>query len=125
MKLINAFILISVLLFVGCGMQQGLKPEAPTGTSTQTPTASSQLDSEHANRQSPGLQQVSLNQVDQSLSMAEAMNRKILRNADLVLEVADPALSQRQITSIAETLGGFVVSSESRQRQTEDSGSRN
>ena len=52
--------------------------------------------------------------------MAEAMNRKILRNADLTLEVGDPAEAQRKITSIAESLGGFVVTSESKQRQVGD-----
>ena len=67
-------------------------------------------------------QQVSLNQADQSQSMAEAMNRKILRNADLTLEVPDPSATQRKITSIAESLGGFVVTAESKQRQSGDSG---
>jgi uncharacterized protein DUF4349 len=66
-------------------------------------------------------EQVSLNQVDQSQSMAEAMNRKIIRNADLTLEVGAPAEVQRKITSIAESVGGFVVTSESKLRQVGDS----
>jgi hypothetical protein len=65
-------------------------------------------------------QQVSLNQADQSQSMAEAMDRKIIRDADLTLEVGAPAEAQRKITSIAESLGGFVVTSESKQRQIGD-----
>ena len=52
--------------------------------------------------------------------MAEAMNRKILRNADFQLEVSDPTVAQRQITSMAESLGGFVVTSESKQRDGGD-----
>ena len=59
-------------------------------------------------------------QADQSQSMAEAMNRKILRNADFQLEVSDPTVAQRQITSMAESLGGFVVTSESKQRDVGD-----
>lgn len=66
-------------------------------------------------------EQVSLNQADQSQSIAEAMNRKIIRNADVTLEVGAPAEVQRKITSIAESLGGFVVTSESKLRQVGDS----
>ena len=64
--------------------------------------------------------QVSLQQADQSQSMAEAVNRKILRNGELTLEVPDPAAAERKITSIADTLGGFVVTSESKQHDTGD-----
>ena len=63
------------------------------------------------------VQKVSLNQADESKSMAEAMNRKILRNADFKLEVIDPTVAQHKITSMAELLGGFVVTSESKQRE--------
>lgn len=71
--------------------------------------------------ENPKLTQVSLNQADQSQSMAEAMDRKIIRNADLTLEVGAPAEVQRKITSIAESLGGFVVTSESKLQQIGDS----
>src|SRR5258705_4786356 len=66
------------------------------------------------------MQEVSLKQADQSQSMAEAMDRKIIRDADLTLEVGAPAEAQRKIPSIAETLGGFVVTSESKQRPSGD-----
>ena len=62
--------------------------------------------------------QVSLDQAGQSQTIAEAMDRKILRNADLTLEVSAPPETQRKIASIAESAGGFVVTSESKQRQT-------
>jgi hypothetical protein len=64
--------------------------------------------------------QVSLQQADQSQSMAEAANRKVLRNGDLTLEVASPEDAERKITSIADALGGFVVTSESKQHDTGD-----
>lgn len=70
-------------------------------------------------------QNVSLNQADQSQSIgeaAEALNRKIIRNADLTLEVGVPMEAQRKITWVAESLGGFVVTSESRQRESGDPG---
>lgn len=62
--------------------------------------------------------QVSLKQAGDSQSIAEAMDRKIIRNAELTLEVAVPQDVQRKVSSIAESLGGFVVTSESKQRPT-------
>jgi len=62
--------------------------------------------------------QVSLAQAGQSQTIAEAMDRKILRDANLTLEVSAPEDTQRKISSIAESLGGFVVTSESKQRQS-------
>lgn len=122
MKLIKVSTLIVSLLLAGCNMRQSAPAESQSGTPTQQAA-----DAEQAGRRSQvntqgHTQQVSLNQADQLLSMAEAMNRKILRNAELMLEVSDPLVANRQITSIAESLGGFVVSSESRQRPTEESG---
>lgn len=125
MKLIKVSTLIVSLLLAGCSMRQSRQSapaESQAGTATQSAT-----DAEQAVQRSDAYtkgqtQQVSLSQADQSLSMAEALNRKILRNAELMLEVSDPMVANRQITSIAESLGGFVVSSESRQRPTEESG---
>ena len=64
--------------------------------------------------------QVSLQQAGQSQSIAEAANRKILRNGELTLEVPAPAEAERKITSIADAVGGFVVTSESKQHETGD-----
>lgn len=44
----------------------------------------------------------------------QAFDRKIIRNAQLDIELDNPADAQRQLTTIAETLGGFVVTSEAR-----------
>jgi hypothetical protein len=43
-----------------------------------------------------------------------AVERKIIRDAELNIEVAAPAEGQRKLASIAEAHGGFVVTSESR-----------
>jgi len=67
---------------------------------------------------------VSLKQADQSQVFGEAMNRKIIQDADLTMEVDSPVESQRRVTSIAEAHGGFVVTSESKQRQSEDPSQR-
>jgi len=88
------------------------RPEVKEGfvASERKSVASTQPESE--------MTKVSLDQAGQSQTIAEAMDRKILRNADLTLEVSAPQETQRKIASIAESAGGFVVTSESKQRQT-------
>ena len=119
------FLGLPLLLVAGCGREQSSTRNAEgtinTATAGSADNAMAMRD-QVAEPNGPMMQHVSLNQADQSQSMAEAMNRKILRNAELTLEVPDPGASQRQITSIAESLGGFVVTSESKQRQTRESG---
>lgn len=121
------FLILSLLVLAGCDTEKRSASESPqtAKTSTAKPTGDTEgfIDQKPVGEpQSPVMQQVSLNQADQSHSMAEAMNRKILRNADLTLEVSDPSAAQRKITSIAESLGGFVVTSESKQLKSGDSG---
>jgi len=112
-------LILPIFLLAGCNSakRSDLKSNegAKSGFLAEQPVARANLAD-----QNPATSQVSLNQADQSQSMAEAMNRKILRNADLTLEVGAPAEVQRKITSIAESLGGFVVTSESKQSQTGD-----
>ena len=69
-------------------------------------------------------QKVSLSEADQSQLINEAVERKIIRNADLSLEVDSPAQAQHRITSIAESQGGFVVTSEAKQRENIDPSKR-
>lgn len=63
---------------------------------------------------------VSLAQTDAARANEGAAERKIIRNAELNMEVNSPADVQRKITSIAESHGGFVVSSDAKQRDSED-----
>lgn len=65
-------------------------------------------------------QNVSLTQADSANTVSQALERKIIRNANLTVEVASPAETQRKIVSIAESHQGFVVTSESTQRTSED-----
>jgi hypothetical protein len=119
------FLILPLLLVGGCNLMRrpqsdrAQSPASPTTTTAERYTGNLKEQS-RANEQNQNLTQVSLTQADQSQSMAEAMNRKILRNAELTLEVASPTEAQRKITSIAESLGGFVVTSESKQRQSPD-----
>jgi len=59
---------------------------------------------------------VSLNNVTAADTASQAFDRKIIRNANLTIEVTSPADIQRRIVSIAESHQGFVVTSEATQR---------
>jgi hypothetical protein len=61
-------------------------------------------------------QKVSLSDVDKAESTAEAFDRKIIRNADITIEVDSTTETQHRITSIAEQHCGFVVTSDAKQR---------
>jgi hypothetical protein len=61
-------------------------------------------------------QQVSLTDGEKIAEVSAAADRKIIRNADLTIEVASPTETQHRIASIAEMHGGFVVTSEAKQR---------
>lgn len=122
------FLILSLSLLAGCGSALRSRSESAERFETKS-TASEGLSAGNAyDSQSKGQPaapaQVSLNQADQSHSIAEAMDRKILRDANLTLEVETPAEVQRKISSIAESLGGFVVTSESKQRQVENGGQK-
>ena len=69
-------------------------------------------------------EQVSMNQVDTAASAAEAADRKIIRNANLTMEVDSTSDMQHKVTSIAESHGGFVVTSEAKQRESADPAKR-
>ncbi len=70
------------------------------------------------------LKQVSLTQADDLASTAEAADRKIIRNANLSMEVNSTTEASHRVTSIAESHGGFVVTSESKQREDADPAKR-
>lgn len=114
-------LLLSLLLFAGCAgaSRSAHESAAPASSSADRNgiVASNKTDVPPNN---PTMQQVSLHQVDQAQSIAEAMDRKIIRNADLALEVGAPNDAQQKVGSIAESLGGFVVTSESKLRPTGD-----
>lgn len=113
-------LILSLFILAGCNLARRSQSDRAYSASQPTAHQDSIAQRARVNEQTLAPAQVSLNQADQSQSMAEAMNRKILRNADLTLEVGAPTETQRKITSIAESLGGFVVTSESKQRQSAD-----
>lgn len=69
-------------------------------------------------------QKVALTQMDKAGATAEPIDRKIIRNAEITMEVASTTDTQHHVTSIAEANGGFVVTSEAKQRENVDPAQR-
>lgn len=69
-------------------------------------------------------QKVSFTDIDKAESTAEAADRKIIRNADITIEVGSTTEVQQRVTVIAESHGGFVVTSEAKQREDIDPAKR-
>lgn len=68
--------------------------------------------------------EVSLADATKAETSVEAVERKIIRNADITIEVASTSEAQHRVTSIAEAFGGFVVTSEAKQRESVDPAQR-
>jgi hypothetical protein len=60
-------------------------------------------------------QKISLDANAQNAPVTVVPERKVIRNAELTVEIESPAEAQRRLASVAESHGGFVVTSESRQ----------
>lgn len=125
---------IAVLLFafsIACGSaQRGIESNISTSGTLErvsSPQASSDKNSLVRNSGGGGgggnsnvmvveepltAQQISLNQAETSQNQPVAVERKIIRHADLNLEAASPEDSMTKITAIAESKGGFVVESQ-------------
>ena len=69
-------------------------------------------------------QPVSLIAADSAETVSAAADRKIIKNAELTLEVASPQEAQRNVATIAEQHGGFVVTSETKQTENRDRSKR-
>jgi hypothetical protein len=114
-------IFLLALLSFSCSAGQRAFSTAPVAQKDSAPKTE-----EAAKTQNYGAQpqQVSLNDVDKEGSTAEAADRKIIRNADITIEVPSTTDAQHKVTSIAERNGGFVVTSEAKQRESNDPAQR-
>jgi len=114
-------ILLLALLSFSCSASN-----QPTASSTLVAQKDEAPAKEAAKTQNYGAQpqQVSLTDVDREGSTAEAAERKIIRNADITIEVPSTTDAQHRVTSIAEAHSGFVVTSEAKQRESNDPAQR-
>lgn len=67
---------------------------------------------------------VSLDQTEKAEEISAAADRKIIRDANLTMEVPSTTDTQHRIASIAESHGGFVVTSEAKQRESTEPAKR-
>jgi len=120
------FAMLALGIFVACGGAYERRSNQAASTKPEAEKFSEADAKAAAKGQLSGssLRSVSLQQADQTQSITEAMNRKIIQDAEVELEVDSPLETQRSVTSLAESHGGFVVTSESKQRQSEDPSQR-
>ena len=126
------FLLLLAVLSFACAQRQSSNYSMSPTTSTETKDYEKAVLAESKVATEVGRvpyndstqQGVSLFQADQSQLISEAVDRKIIRNAELSLEVDSPSEAQHRITSIAESQGGFVVTSEAKQREHTDPSKR-
>ena len=67
---------------------------------------------------------VSLDETVKEEETSAAADRKIVRNADLTMEVPSTTDTQHRVVAIAEAFGGFVVTSEAKQRENSEPANR-
>jgi Domain of unknown function (DUF4349) len=125
MKLFIAVTCITFLLGIAACTRSGSPQDYASTGSTATRTVpegrvsggggGAQQQADAVRNEQAGIQAVSLVQAGESqASQQVAVERKIIRDADIQLEVASPAEGQRKLGAIAEAHGGFVVTSEAR-----------
>lgn len=118
----SPIILLLVLLSFSLSCSRQYQAEVRSvGTARPDQTAAEQAKPENYGAQQ---QKVSLTDVDRAESTAEAAHRKIIRNADITMEVPSTTEAQHRVTAIAESHGGFVVTSEAKQRENNDPAKR-
>ncbi len=119
MRLTLIFVLtLSLAALTGCAV--GSRDEAPPQTASSAPdSAAANGAAGEARGGDATMKTVSLQQTEDSpppANAAAAVERKIIRNAALTLEADDPPKAVQRVASMAESRGGFVVTSESRQQ---------
>jgi hypothetical protein len=130
--LIVCVLVVNLLAFSGCSANKagGARPDyttqsSPPAAPAERPAAANDSVSPYSGmtKASEGsMQRVkaqtedsSLTKADNAQAASEAIERKIIRNGKLTIETDSPTSGQSKITSIAESLGGFVITSEFKQ----------
>ncbi len=140
MKFLTALFLTAMLLSLGgCDFAKPKMSAADQAPSPQTsrpaqpeaksPAAGDTVESasgstrvQRQGSQNVATKPVSLQKADDVHAQSQATDRKIIRNGNLTIEADDPQDGLRRITSVAESLGGFVVTSEFKQNDSRSTG---
>ena len=125
--------ILSVLIlgFSACDSAESERMQSKTVANSEAAPAAqtnTQLADKAEAREAPSgfveFKKVSLAETEHAAEAATAIDRKIIRNADLTLEVPSTTDTQQKIVSIAESHGGFVVTSEAKQRDSQEPAQR-
>ena len=122
----SPFILLLLLVFsISCSRQEATTRSVVTDSPAQVEatTAPKPEGLMKSNEAAPE-PKVSLAEINKAAATNEAADRKIIRNADITIEVASTTEAQQRVTFIAEFHGGFVVTSEAKQREDVDPAKR-
>ena len=120
MKSPTILLLVLLSFTVSCSRANNAPP-APTQSAA--PVAQSQVEADKTAPRSAGYLTDNF-KYDAAKADIPAVDRKIIRNADITIEVDSTSEAQHRVTSIAEARGGFVVTSEAKQRQSVDPAQR-
>ncbi|MBD0370261.1 MAG: DUF4349 domain-containing protein [Pyrinomonadaceae bacterium] len=121
MRTLAIVVLLAALAALGaCSsrrMSEAEEPAAQRGATAPVPQEKSTgaAPGNASTIQDGEMKPASLQNAQNSQPNVTVTERKLIRNADMLLESANPSESQRRISSIAEAHGGFVVTSESKQ----------
>jgi Domain of unknown function (DUF4349) len=112
---------LALALAALAGCAGGAMQHAPEPVSS-APNSSAQAPGAAGGGGDAAMKTVSLQQTEDSTPQQQpdapaAAERKIIRNATLTLEADDPSKAVQRVASVAESRGGFVVTSESRQQR--------
>ena len=122
----NTAVLLSVLFVLLLGgtscMRSAEKLSARTAQADQNEATKAEVAQGLVG--SAELRKVSLPNTEQADETSPAIDRKIIRNADLTIEVPSTTDTQQKIVSIAEANGGFVMTSEAKQKESQEPSQR-
>ena len=117
-------LLVLLVLSVSCSRQEATTNSVPRESSAQVPAAAPKPDGFIQMNSGDQEPKVALAELNKAALTNEAADRRIVRNADITMEVDSTTDAQQRVTSIAESHGGFVVTSEAKQRENVDPSKR-
>jgi hypothetical protein len=122
----SPFILSLLLVFsISCSRHSATETTMADRASPQTAQATApQSEGDMKSSEAAPEPKTALAELNKAAATNEAADRRIIRNADITIEVASTTEAQQRVTSIAEFHGGFVVTSEAKQRQDADPSKR-
>jgi hypothetical protein len=120
MKSLSIF-LLTILSVTGCSLRQEARLTDQVTSNKAQPKSAAAFSGTPAQK----TENYTLNQAEKVVSLDRAVDRKIIRDANLTIEVNSTSEAQQRITSIAELHGGFIMASEAKQHENSDPAKRN